>query len=229
VKFENEYFNYYFGNKGKAVQKVFDQYYGSFELKSGNTTLALTDGQTRGVGLNTLNEIKSQLKDSAEYFAALRIKREKSEESKWGSTALSDMAGGFSSDEENLLAIKKQIQGFESAEVLAKKVAPTLPAFQREYLTVNMTSNIQVMLGLCRWLENIMMAKIAMNRGNYQPVEGYLSAASKVLDTTFLGMELKQSSAKWKHWHHGDRKMNMINVKKVTEETLKFTVNGEKQ
>lgn len=218
--FKKEFHSYYFGEHAAATQVVFDKYYDSFELNPEKTSLALMDGQIRGAGQSTLNKIKQQLKDSTAYFASLKAKREQSEESKWGSTALKDMGTGLSSDEQMLATVGSQLDKLRKAEAAADKLLPKLSGFEKQFFRENMVANIQMMVGMSGWLENITSARIAMMNRNYEPVPELLKNAKRAIAATEEAMLIKQTTPKWENWHRGDKKMNIGRMKAQTEEVI---------
>ena len=160
--FENSWFEQHYGRNASQVAKAYAAYFSSFELNEAGKTLALMDGQTRGLGLGILNQIKKQVEDPAGYAAEQKRKQQQSAESTWGSKALGDMRGGYSERDQQLTAVQRQISGFAKADSLAASILPDLKDEEKAFFITNFISHVKIMLGLERWLENVILAQEAI-------------------------------------------------------------------
>ena len=225
-EFRQQWFAQRFGDARETVQAAYQAFFDSYRIHPQTNTPLLLDGQTRSYGLNLLNRLKMQLTEPERYRRMLEKESEESVEQRWATTSLSDMHPANSMPPDTLLPIlMQQIEKLEAAgnriaeaEQQLKKGAAknsSTDAIHRvsistlQFFRTNLLAQHQMLLGLNRWLEAIILAQFAADESNSQATATHLQRAIQHLQQVQAAQAIASAGEKWQHWYRGDRKMNI--------------------
>ncbi|GAB3180632.1 glycosyl hydrolase 115 family protein [Telluribacter humicola] len=207
-----------FGTSAPAVQRVYDTYFGAFALNSKTGTPILMDGQTNSGATSVLHDLRLQLTDPAQYQALQERKKQDTEEGRWARTALADMRGEALGVPGTLQQLKKQKQGHQEADRMAKQVLPQLDEASRRFFETNLLTQLTIMLGLENWYESVLEARLALNEGRKEQAQMHLRNALSAFEPIKKAQAQNAAGEKWQHWYRGDKKMNLKAREKLTGE-----------
>ncbi len=236
--FMHDWFKQRFGDARETVQAAYQAFFDSYRIHPQTNTPLLLDGQTRSYGLNLLNRLKMQLTEPERYRQMLEKESEKSVEQRWAATSLSDMHPANSMPPDTLLPIlTQQIERLEAAgnriaeaEQQIEKGATKNPSTEAprrvstsalQFFRANLLAQHQMLLGLNRWLEAVILARFAADEGNKQAMETHLQRALQHLQQVQAAQAIASEGEKWQHWYRGDRKMNIAEMIARTDAMLR--------
>ncbi|GAB3261587.1 hypothetical protein GCM10027347_26700 [Larkinella harenae] len=218
--FLTDWCQHHFGSAAPAAERAYRSYFDSFAMHDGRKVPFLLDGQSRSFGNALLNQLKKQITQPADYAADLRKTAKPTAESEWGQTSLGDAHPKEPDTTRFLEKIRLQHYSFLKAGEQIQQTAATMSADQQAFLQTNLLVSQQFMAALTGWLEALVLAKQAENKGNRAETIYYLKQASQQLSGVDAAKKLLPANEKWQHWYRGDRKMNLDTVKKLTAEVL---------
>ena len=233
-EFRQQWFAQRFGDASETVQAAYRAFFDSYRIHPQTNTPLLLDGQTRSYGLNLLNRLKMQLTEPERYRRMLEKESEKSVEQRWATTSLSDMHPANGMPPDTLLPILlQQIEKLEAAgnriaqaekdlstdainRVSMRRVSPNGPL---QFFRANLLAQHQMLLGLNRWLEAIILAQFAADESNSQATATHLQRAIQHLQQVQAAQATASEGEKWQHWYRGDRKMSIAGMIEATQAT----------
>ena len=243
----HDWFAQRFGDAGEAVQAAYQTFFDSYQTHKTTDTPLLLDGQTRSYGLNLLNRLEMQLVEPERYQKMLAKKSQPSVEQRWAKTSLSDMhpANRMSPDEllpiltqqiERLEATGNRIaqaeQQLEDGSAKNSRTDAKHPPWIRrvsmsnasQFLRTNLLAQQQMLIGLNRWLEAIILAQFALDEGNPQASATHLQRAVQHLQQVEEAKATASEGEKWQYWYRGDRKMNIPEMIARTDAMLRVSM-----
>ena len=147
-------------------------------------TPLLLDEQTRSYGLMLLDRLKMQMTEPERYRKMLAKEAQPTAEQSWGGRYLSDMHPANSMPPDTLLPIlMQQIEKLEATgdhiaqaeKILSTdamhRVSSASSASTLQFFRANLTAQHQILLGLNRWLEAVILARFAADEGNKQATQ----------------------------------------------------------
>ena len=236
-EFRQQWFTQRFGDARETVQAAYQAFFDSYRIHPQTNTPLLLDGQTRSYGLNLLNRLKMQITEPERYRRMLEKESEESVEQRWATTSLSDMHPANGMPPDTLLPIL--LQQIEKLEATGNRIAQAEkdlstdaihPPWTRrvssassgsplQFFRANLTAQQQMLLGLNRWLEAVILARFAADEGNKQAAETHLQRALQHLQQVQEAKAIASEGEKWQHWYRGDRKMNIAGMIEATQAT----------
>ncbi len=225
--FMHDWFERRFGKAAESVQSAYQAFFDSYQVHPQTKTPLLLDGQTRSYGLMLLDRLKMQMNEPERYRKMLAKEAQPTAEQSWGGRYLSDMHPANSMPPDTLLPILlQQIEKLEAAGnriAQAEKILST-DAIHRvsislQFFQTNLTAQHQMLLGLNRWLEAVILAQFAVGEGNRQAAETHLQRALQHLQQVQQAKAIASAGEKWQHWYRGDRKMNIAGMIEQTKNT----------
>ncbi len=222
--FLQSWFQNRFGEAAEEVRTVYQRFFDSYQLHEKTGTPLLLDGQTRSYGLKVLDRLKMQLTEPAQYrkMLAKEQKSEQTVEQSWGSRYLSDMHPASGMDPDEVLPhLSAQIQHLESVGERIESVEKQLAGDTLQFFRTNLIAQHQMLLGLNRWLEAVILARFAMDEGNKQAAGAHLHRAKQYLQAVEEAKTMA-SQGDWQHWYRGDRKMNIGEMQERTDTVLQI-------
>ena len=212
-----------FGQAGEEAARAYQKFFDSFQLHPITNSPMLLDGQTRSFGLSALRDIRLQLTDPEKYAAQQEARQKMTEEKTWGTRYLSDMHPGTEMTADTLLRhVLQQTDQLGRVESYMKNVLPLLSGDTLTFFENNLLAQQKIMYGLSLWLEFILKAQLALEEGNQQAAASHVSQALQQFDLMKEGKALASRGDKWQHWYRGDRKMNLNEAEKLTQEVLEL-------
>ena len=218
--FMHDWFEQRFGDARETVQTAYQAFFDSYRIHPQTNTPLLLDGQTRSYGLNLLNRLKMQLTEPERYRRMLEKESEESVEQRWATTSLSDMHPANGMPPDTLLPILlQQIEKLEAAGNRISQVEPQIAGAPLSFFQANLVAQHQMLLGLNRWLEAIILAQFAADESNSQATATHLQRAIQHLQQVQQAKAIASAGEKWQHWYRGDRKMNIAEMIETTQAT----------
>ena len=212
-KFMRDWFAQRFSEASEIVQTAYQAFFDSYRIHPQTNTPLLLDGQTRSYGLNLLNRLKMQLTEPERYRRMLEKESEKSVEQRWAATSLSDMHPANGMPPDTLLPILlQQIEKLEATGNRIAQVEPQIAGAPLSFFKANLVAQHQMLLGLNRWLEAIILAQFAADESNSQATATHLQRAIQHLQQVQAAQAIASAGEKWQHWYRGDRKMNIVEM-----------------
>ena len=231
--FMHDWFERRFGKAAESVQSAYQTFFDSYQMHSQTKTPLLLDGQTRSYGLMLLDRLKMQMNEPERYRKLLAKEAQPTASQSWGGRYLSDMHPANSMPPDTLLPIL--IQQIEKLEATGNRIAQaeeilSTDAIHRvssassvssgntlQFFQANLTAQQQMLLGLNRWLEAIILAQFAADESNSQATATHLQRAIQYLQQVQAAQAIASEGEKWQHWYRGDRKMNIAGMIETTE------------
>ena len=222
-EFQKQWFTTHFGTQSEAVQNLYQRFFDSYQTHPESGVPLLLDGMTRNYGDRVLNRLKMQIERPEEYQNQLNQEAKKSEASTWGSRYLSDMHPANSLPPDKLLIpLQQQIQHLEGMEGSLEQSANRLNGDTLQFFQTNLVAQHQMLLGLNRWLEAVILARLAMDEDNPIATGAHLGRAIEFLGQVETAKKTASEGEKWKHWYRGDKKMNIGGVRERTEKVYQL-------
>ena len=239
--FMHDWFERRFGKAAESVQSAYQAFFDSYQMHPQTKTPLLLDGQTRSYGLMLLDRLKMQMTEPERYRKMLAKEAQPTAEQSWGGRYLSDMHPANSMSPDTLLPIlmqqiekleatgnriaeaKLQLKGGsakKSSTDAMHRVSRASSASTLQFFRANLTAQHQILLGLNRWLEAVILARFAADEGNKQAAETHLQRALQHLQQVQEAKAIASEGEKWQHWYRGDRKMNIAGMIEATQQAL---------
>ena len=218
-EFMLQWFATHFGESGEQIQPLYQRFFDSYQTHETADVPLLLDGQTRSYGYKVLNRLKMQITQPEEYRQMLAREATLTEEATWGSRYLSDMhpANGLP-PHEVLVPLQRQIQSLEGMEGSIEQATSQLDGDTLRFFHTNLVAQHQMLLGLNRWLESVILARLAVDEKNRRAARTHLRRAEEFLQQVENAKKIALAGEKWKHWYRGDRKMNIAEMINRTQE-----------
>ena len=233
--FMHDWFERRFGKAAESVQSAYQAFFDSYQMHPQTKTPLLLDGQTRSYGLMLLDRLKMQMNEPERYRKMLAKEAQPTAEQSWGGRYLSDMHPANSMSPDTLLPIlMQQIEKLEATgnriaqaeKILSTDAIHRVSSVSRassastlQFFRANLTAQHQILLGLNRWLEAVILARFAADEGNKQATETHLQRALQHLQQVQEAKAIASEGEKWQHWYRGDRKMNIAGMIEATQAT----------
>ena len=225
--FMHDWFERRFGKAAESVQSAYQAFFDSYQMHPQTKTPLLLDGQTRSHGLMLLDRLKMQMNEPERYRKMLAKEAQPTAEQSWGGRYLSDMHPANSMPPDTLLPIlMQQIEKLEAtgnriaqAEKILSTDAIHRVSVSLQFFRANLTAQQQMLLGLNRWLEAVILARFAADEGNKQAAGTHLQRALQHLQQVQEAKAIASEGEKWQHWYRGDRKMNIAGMIEATQAT----------
>ncbi len=234
--FVHNWFEQRFGEAGETVQSAYQAFFDSYQMHLQTNSPLLLDGQTRSYGLKLLDRLKMQLTEPEQYRKLLAKEAQPTASQSWGGRYLSDMHPANSMSPDTLLPIL--LQQIEKLEATGERITQAeknlstdaiYPPWTRrfssgnplQFFRTNLLAQHQMLLGLNRWLEAVILAQFAADEGNRQASATHLQRALQHLQQVQAAKAIASEGEKWQHWYRGDRKMNIAGMIEATEATQK--------
>jgi hypothetical protein len=204
---------------GKAVAKAYQAYFEAFELHEERKVPFLLDGQMRIFCLEFLQELKLQFTDSVAYQKRQLAKKEAEvKDSFWAS--IGDMSPRPRTTFALLQGLARQKDKHLETQMLVYEAIKGQNKHETHLLNANLLAHLEVMLGMEKALEGIILAKIAAESNLKIQVQKHLAEATVALAQVQEAKRLGTISEKWKYWYRGDKKMNVSDLEKKLEEVM---------
>ena len=140
-------------------------------------------------------------------------------EAEWARKHLSAQAlPQLQSDEYHMKVIAQRI-GLANAMQLTEMLGSQLSKSEYEFFQTDLQSNVLLMSGLTKWLDHILRARQAIDSEDKILALSHLGLAQGWFEEVNIARLLK-NQGKWENWYVGDKKVNLPNSLKITEETL---------
>ncbi len=206
-KFMQNWFQQRFGEAGEVVQSAYQAFFDSYQMHPTTGTPLLLDGQTRSYGLNLLKRLEMQVTEPKKYREMIDRESGPTVEQRWAKTSLSDMHPANRMTPDELLPIltqqiekleatgnritqaEQQIEGSSANNSstdaprprLTLRVSRVSPSNISQFFQANLAAQQQMILGLNRWLEAVILAQFAADEGNQQASATHLQRALQYL------------------------------------------------
>ncbi|MGD1892497.1 MAG: glycosyl hydrolase 115 family protein [Cyclobacteriaceae bacterium] len=223
--FMQQWFTTHFGPQAESVQNLYQRFFDSYQVHERAKVPLLLDGQTRSYGNKVLSRLTMQLKQPEKYQELLAREAKPTVESTWASRHLSDMhpANGLPTDEV-LLPLQQQIQSLEGMEGSLEQAENQLTGDSLQFFRTNLVAQHKILLGLNRWLEAVILARLAVDEGNRMAASTHLQRAIEFLKRVEEAKKIASEGEKWEHWYRGDKKMDIARMLARTEQVRQLMV-----
>ena len=225
--FVHDWFEQRFGEAGETVQSAYQAFFDSYQMHPQTNSPLLLDGQTRSYGLKLLDRLKMQMTEPEQYRKLLAKEAQPTASQSWGGRYLSDMHPANSMSPDTLLPVlMQQIEKLEAAGNRISQAERNLSTESMnrvstsdtlQFFRTNLTAQHQMLLGLNRWLEAVILAQFAADEGNPQASATHLQRAIQHLQQVQAAQAIASEGEKWQHWYRGDRKMNIAGLIEATQ------------
>ncbi|MEM6845298.1 MAG: glycosyl hydrolase 115 family protein [Bacteroidota bacterium] len=223
--FMDQWFTTHFGELAESVQNLYRRFFNSYQIHETAEVPLLLDGQTRSYGYKVLNRLKMQMEQPEQYQEMLAQELKPTVESTWGSRYLSDMHPANSlPPDEVLVPLQQQIQSLEGMEGSLEQAASQLTGDTLQFFRTNLIAQHEILIGLNRWLEAVILARLAMDEENSMAAGMHLQRAVEFLERVEKAKEITSEGEKWEHWYRGDKKMNIAEMQERTEQMRQLMV-----
>lgn len=205
----------------RLAKEAYQAYYDIFVEHDEKAVPLLLDGQTRGAGNDHLRKIQQYIYDPEKYRVEnqARIEAKLSLEAEWARKHLSAQAlPQLQADEYHMKVIAQRI-ALAKATQFTEMLGPQLNKKEDEFFQTDLKSNVLLMSGLTKWLDHILRARQAIDNEDKALALTHMELARGWFGEVEMARLLK-NQGKWENWYLGDKKMNLHNSLKITEETL---------
>ena len=223
--FMSRWFAAHFGEQAEPVHKLYQRFFDSYQMHETSGVPLLLDGQTRSYGYKVLHRLKMQVEQPEKYQEILAQEATPTVESTWGSRYLSDMHPANSlSPDEVLTLLQQQIQSLEGMEGSLVQAADQLTGDTLQFFQTNLVAQHKILLGLNRWLEAVILSRLAMDENNTMAASMHLQRAIEFLEQVEDAKKIASEGEKWEHWYRGDKKMNIVGMIESTKRVHQLMV-----
>ena len=210
----------------EEIIQLYNAYFASFAIHPAQKVPLFMDGQIFSKGSGMLRTIEDKIKNPGKYAEKKAAGAPPtSNDAFW--LALSSMHPQSAGNMEMLQLLYPQKSGFEWTDIYAQPLMRQLPADQSQLLYDNLIYPNALMIQLCIWLENIMLADEAVNAGNKEACISRLEKALGVFPEMDALIE-RYCYGIWKEWYRGDKKMNIPAKTALTRQVLETAKTGWK-
>lgn len=198
-----------FAGAEAGAEQAYRQFFDAYVIDGRLGIPSLLDGQTLHAGRRLLAEIT----DRAVLGSQLAAPRPGGKRLK---------VPGMSASEVAVLArkLRAQRERLERALNLAAPVASRLRSQHREFFESNLLAQAQILAGLCRWAEQIALARSSLD-SDRQAALDHLGQAVSSFEMVREGRSLA-SRGRWRDWYRGDRKMNLDRAEWETRQAIEL-------
>jgi len=196
-----------FGEAAEEAEAAYSQFFDSYQTHGEDDMVFLLDGQMRSFGRGLLRNLNSRLSEPQKSHKKL--------------TEFNNRWVGKISIEDVAKKVKLQKEGVAKAGELAEQARAKLEGQSLDFFEVNMIAQQKILLGINTWLDALLSATMEANEEDWKASVNMLEESMKGFELIWKGKELGSQGEKWKHWYRGDKKMNLPNVEKRTNEVLK--------
>ncbi|WKN43855.1 glycosyl hydrolase 115 family protein [Tunicatimonas pelagia] len=223
--FMSQWFVAHFGEQAESVQKLYQRFFDSYQTHKTLGVPLLLDGQIRSYGYKVLNRLKMQVEQPEKYQEILAQEATPTVESIWASRHLSDMHPANSlPPEEVLVPLQQQIQSLEGMEGSLEQAASQLSGDTLLFFQTNLVAQHKILLELNRWLEAVVLSRLAMDENNAMAASMHLLRAVEFLERVEEAKKIASQGEKWQHWYRGDKKMNIAGMIESTKQVHQLMV-----
>ncbi|MBC6995147.1 glycosyl hydrolase 115 family protein [Neolewinella lacunae] len=121
---------------------------------------------------------------------------------------------------EKTARLATQIAHFQSADSLSSVILTQLATDQeRQLLSDNLRTHIQLQLALGHWLHALLRAELALQHADENSGKTLLADAVEAL-LAVENIKAGASHGKWQHWYRGDKKMNLPGLLEETQKLV---------
>ncbi len=201
-----------------AIIDAYNTYFASYAIHPEREVPLFMDGQIFAKGAGVLRTLEDKIKNPEKY-AEKKTASSSSASRDAFSQSLSSMHPQSVGNKKMLQLLYPQKLGFELTDISVKPLMKQIPTAQSQLLYDNLIYPNALMIQLCTWLENVLLADEAANAGNREACIARLEKALGVFPEIDALID-RYCYGKWKEWYRGDKKMNIPAKAELTRKVL---------